>query len=197
LVIPAVEALDLIIAATRTIALFAVIVFAVLCLLDWAVRKRHINPFSPLARFVRSTVDPLIVPFERRVVRAGGQPAAAPWWALAFAVVASILLITLLGFIRNQIVVATLAFSGGGAGIYRLLVSWTVAFLRIALLVRVVTSWLPVSPYAWWVRWSYGATEWMLRPLRSVIPTLGAFDITPIVAYFLVGIVGGLLMRVV
>jgi uncharacterized protein YggT (Ycf19 family) len=34
------------------------------------------------------------------------------------------------------------------------------------------------------VRWSYGATEWMLRPLRGLIPSLGVIDITPIVAYF-------------
>lgn len=193
--IPALRALDLVIAGVRTIAFFTVAVFGLLCLLDWAVRKRYINPFSGLARFLRSTVDPFIAPIERRVVRAGGQPAAAPWWALAFAVIASILLVTILSFLRNQIAMAAFAMYGGPAGIYRLLLSWTIAFLRIALLVRVISSWLPVSPFAWWVRWSYGATEWMLRPLRSVVPTLGAFDITPIVAYFLVGIVGGLLMR--
>lgn len=187
-------ALDAIIAAVRAAAMFSVGVFAGLCAVDWAVRTRRISPFNPVARFFRSTVDPVIAPVERRVIRAGGTPAAAPWWALVAAVVGAILLVSLLGFIRSQVIVATYAMSAGPAGLYRMAVSWTVAFLRLALLVRVLSSWFPVSPFSWWVRWSYGATEWMLRPLRSVIPTLGAFDITPIVAYFALGLVGRLLM---
>jgi YggT family protein len=186
-------ALDGIIAAVRAAAMFSVGVFAGLCAVDWAVRTRRISPFNPVARFFRSTVDPIIAPVERRVLRAGGTPAAAPWWALVAAVVAAILLVTLLGFVRSQVIVATYALNAGPSGLYRMAVAWTIAFLRLALLVRVLSSWFPISPFSWWVRWSYGATEWMLRPLRSVIPLLGAFDITPIVAYFALGFVGRLL----
>jgi YggT family protein len=173
---------------------FSVGVFAGLCAVDWAVRTRRISPFNPIARFFRSTIDPLIAPVERRVLRAGGTPASAPWWALVAAAVAAILLITLLGFVRSQIVMAAYALGAGPGALYRIAIAWTVAFLRLALLVRVLSSWFPISPYAWWIRWSYGATEWMLRPLRSVVPMLGAFDITPIVAYFLLGILGRILM---
>jgi YggT family protein len=192
--IQTIVALDTIITIVRAAAIFSVGVFAGLCAIDWLVRTRRINPFNPVARFFRSTVDPLIAPVERRVLRAGGTPAAAPWWALVAAVVVAILVITLLGFIRSQIVVAAYAMGAGPAGLYRMAIAWTVGFLRIALLVRVLSSWFPISPYSWWVRWSYGATEWMLRPLRSIVPKLGAFDITPIVAYFLLGIVGRILM---
>lgn len=187
---------DTIITVVRAAAMFSVGVFAGLCAVDWAVRTRRISPFNPIARFFRSTVDPLIAPVERRVLRAGGTPASAPWWALVAAVVAAILLVTLLGFVRSQILVAAYAFNAGPAGLYRMAVSWTVAFLRLALLVRVLSSWFPISPYSPWVRWSYGATEWMLRPLRSIVPMLGAFDITPIVAYILLGFVGRLLMGI-
>lgn len=187
-------AFDAVITAVRAVAIFGVGVFAVLCAMDWAVRTRRISPFNPVARFFRSTVDPLIAPVERRVLRAGGTPAAAPWWALVAAVVIAILLVTLLGFVRSQIIVAAYAVNAGAGGVYRMLVSWAIAFLRLALLVRVLSSWFPVSPYSRWVRWSYGATEWMLRPLRAVVPLLGAFDITPIIAYFLLGIAGRLLI---
>jgi YggT family protein len=186
--------LDSIITVVRGAAVFSVGVFAGLCAVDWAVRTRRISPFNPIARFFRSTIDPLIAPVERRVLRAGGTPASAPWWALVAAAVAAILLITLLGFVRSQIVMAAYALGAGPGALYRIAIGWTVAFLRLALLVRVLSSWFPISPYAWWIRWSYGATEWMLRPLRSVVPMLGAFDITPIVAYFLLGIVGRILM---
>jgi YggT family protein len=185
--------LDAVITVVRAAAIFSVGVFAGLCVVDWAVRTKRINPFNPVARFFRSTVDPLIAPIERRVLRAGGTPAAAPWWALVAAVVIAILLVTLLGFIRSQIVLAAYALGAGSGALYRVAVAWTIAFLRLALLVRVLSSWFPISPYAWWIRWSYGATEWMLRPLRAVVPMLGAFDITPIVAYFLLGLVGRIL----
>ena len=35
--------------------------------------------------------------------------------------------------------------------------------------------------------------EWLLAPLRRVIPPLGAIDVTPIVAYILLMVVAGIL----
>ena len=79
-----------------------------------------------------------------------------------------------------------------------LLVSWTFGLLELAILVRVVVSWLPVSQFSPWVRWAFVLSEPILRPLRRVIPTIGNIDITPIVAFFgltiLRGIVVGMLV---
>lgn len=180
-------ALDSILEAVRVATLFVVAVFAVICVVDWAVRTRRINAFNPIARYFRSTIDPFIAPIERRVVRAGGSPTAAPWWALVAAVVGGILLISLLGFVRNQVLFASLAANQGPTGIFRLLVVWTFAILRLALFVRVISSWLPVNPFSPWLRWSFVLSEPILRPLRQIVPTLGPVDITPIVAYFLLG----------
>jgi YggT family protein len=47
------------------------------------------------------------------------------------------------------------------------------------------------------VSWSYRLTEPILAPLRRVIPTLGAFDISPIVAYFLLGLIQSFMLRLV
>jgi YggT family protein len=55
--------------------------------------------------------------------------------------------------------------------------------------VRVLSTWLPISPYSRWIRWSYVLTEWMLRPLRSVIPMIGPIDITPLIAFFALGLI--------
>lgn len=180
-------ALDSILEAVRVATLFVVAVFAVICVVDWAVRTRRINAFNPIARYFRSTIDPFIAPIERRVVRAGGSPAVAPWWALVAAVVGGILLLSLLGFVRNQVLFAALAADQGASGVFRLLVVWTFAILRLAIIVRVISSWLPVNPYSPWLRWSYLLSEPILRPLRQIVPTLGMIDITPILAYFLLG----------
>jgi YggT family protein len=61
--------------------------------------------------------------------------------------------------------------------------------------VRVVSSWLPISPYSGWVRWSYALSEPILAPLRRVVPMMGGLDITPILAYFLLNIIESVLFR--
>ncbi|MEO6331415.1 MAG: YggT family protein [Gemmatimonadaceae bacterium] len=187
-------ALDSILEAVRVATLFVVAVFAVICVVDWAVRTKRINAFNPIARYFRSTIDPFIAPIERRVVRAGGSPSVAPWWALVAAVVGGILLISLLGFIRNQVLFASVAANEGAAGIFRLIIVWTFAILRLALLVRVISSWLPIDPYSPWLRWSFVLSEPILRPLRQIVPTLGSMDITPIIAYFLLGFLARILI---
>src|SRR2546430_11265873 len=93
---------DAVTAILRTALLSIAVVFGAICVLDWAVRTRKISPFNAVARFCRSTVDPIIAPIERRVVRAGGSPASAALWALVAVVVGGILLLTLLDIIRLE-----------------------------------------------------------------------------------------------
>ena len=186
---------DVAIGLLRTALLSVALVFGAVCVLDWAVRTRKISPFNALARFCRSTVDPVLAPIERKVVRAGGTPASAPLWALTAIVVGGILLLSFIDFLRLEIVRAILASNEGSAGIFKLLVSWTFTILKTALLVRVLSSWLPVSPYSRWISWSYKLSEPILVPLRRIVPSVGMFDITPIIAYFLLGFLQSFILR--
>ena len=186
---------DAVIIVLRVALLSIAAVFGAICLLDWAVRTRKISPFNAVARFCRSTVDPIIAPIERRVVRAGGTPAAAPLWALAAIVIGGILLLTLLDMIRLEVVKSIIASQEGAGGVFHLLVGWTFTILKAAIVVRVISSWLPISPYSRWVNWSYRLTEPLLAPLRHVVPNLGGLDITPILAYILLNVIESLLFR--
>jgi YggT family protein len=173
--------------ALRIGLLFAALVMAAIAVVDWMVRTRRINAFSPIARFFRQRIDPLLEPVERRVVRAGGLPANAPWWGLAAIVVGGIVLLAIMDFIAGLIADVMVGVSGGAGGIVRLLVFWSFTLLRIAILVRVIASWLPISPYSWWIRWSFTLSEPILRPLRRFIPPFRSIDITPIIAFFALG----------
>lgn len=186
---------DAVVQVLRTALLSIAVVFGAICVLDWAVRTRKISPFNAVARFCRSTVDPIIAPIERRVVRAGGTPAAAPLWALVAVVVGGILVLTVLDVIRLEIVRSIVASSEGAASIFHLLVSWTFTILKAAIVVRVISSWFPISPYSPWVRWSYQLSEPILGPFRRVIPALGGLDLSPIVAYIVLNLLQGLMLR--
>ena len=184
-----VNVLDLLLGVLRPAVFVAGALAAVAAVVSYSVRTRKISPFSPFARFTRDKVDPwLIAPMERRIMRAGGTPYAAPWWALAAVIVGGLILLSAVGFVRDQLMM--LAYmSGSGASLAALLVRWTFGILKLALFARVISSWVGGSPYSKWWRWSYVLTEWFLAPLRQVIPTIGMIDITVLIAYFGLGII--------
>jgi len=187
---------DVLMTLVRAVLAVAAVLLAVVCAVDYAVRTRRISPFNSLARFFRSTVDPVLAPVERRVVRAGGQPAHAPLWALAVVVIGGLVILSLLEFLRSQLLTASLLASSGPSGIARLIITAIFSILRIAIIVSVIASWLPISPFSPWVRWAHRLTEPMLRPVRQFIPALGGFDLSPIIAYFLLGLIESAVLRV-
>lgn len=180
----ALTALATLTAFLRSVFLVGGVAFAVVAAADWAVRTRRLNPFGGVARFVRARVDPRLAGVDRQVLRAGGRTTTTPWWALVLYAVVALLVLAALDMIGALVRQVALATSLGGMGVLVLAVRWTFGFLQFALLVRVLSSWLPRLGASRWIRWSYGATEWMLRPLRNLIPSFGVIDVTPIVAYF-------------
>jgi len=188
---------DTVLAGLRVALFWSAAALAVVFGIDWLVRTRRINPFNPVARFFRGSVDPLLAPVERRVVSAGGMPTSAPWWALVVVVVGGIVLISLLGFVRNQLIGITFAAEQGPRGILRLLVSLTFSVLQLALFIRVISSWFRISPYSPWIRWTFQITEPILAPLRRVIPSVGMMDITPIIAYFILSLLSSVILSAI
>lgn len=152
--------------------------------LDWAVRTRRLNPFGGVARFMRARVEPRCAGIERVVLRAGGHQSATPWWAAFAYVVLALLLLSLADLLLDSAQDLSVAMAGGARGMLALAIHWIFGFFILALFVRVLASWLPQFAGSRWISWSFRATEWMLRPLRQVLPTLGPVDISPIVAYF-------------
>jgi YggT family protein len=171
------------------------VVAAVVALLDWLVRTRRLSPFGAVSRFCRRFVDPLMAPLERRVVRAGGQPSSAPWWTLVAVVVGGLLLIWVLEFLAGFFSSAAVA-AQSPAGMLRFVVALAFSILRVALIVRVVSTWFQISAYSKWIRWSYLLTEWMLAPLRRLLPPFGPLDLSPLVAFLLLSLLQGVVGRV-
>lgn len=163
---------------------------------SWAVRTRRISPFSGTARLIRTLTDPVIQPVERWLLRQGGNPQHAPWWLLGITVVGGILLITVAQWLVAQLARASFAAHSGPRGLLRLAVYYLGQLVLIALIVRVIASWFSVFRYSRWMRPVYLLTDWIVQPLRRIIPPLGMIDITPLVAWFAIRIVLSWLMGV-
>ena len=161
---------------------------AVVALTHWAVRSKKLSPFGAWPRTVRRLSDPVLQPIERRLVRAGGLPQSASYWLLAIVVIGGLLLVSLVNWaIGFAYSLGTLA--GAGPTVWLLtLLSWTFTVLRVALLVRVIASWFGISQYTKWMRPIVLLTDWLLEPLRRVLPPFGPLDLSPLVAYFILWI---------
>ena len=160
-----------------------------------AVQSRAINPFGRTARAIRRLTDPLLTPIERRVLRTGGNPQSAPWWLIGIAVVGGIVVITVVEWLVSQAVTVEAAASFGPGSLLRLLVDWAFNIVMIALVVRILGSWVGASPFTRWMRPFVVLTEWLLAPLRRIVPPFGIFDITPLVAWILLQLARGYVLR--
>ncbi len=160
-----------------------------------AVQARTINPFGRAARAIRACTDPVLRPIERRLLRAGGNPQSAPWWLVGVAVIGGIALVSVFEWVAGQVLVIAAAADAGPGDAARLAVDWAFSLVILALIVRVVGSWLGATRYARWMRPFVFLTEWLLAPLRRVIPPLGMVDVTPVVAWFLLELLRGYVLR--
>jgi YggT family protein len=156
-----------------------------------AVQSRTISPFGRTARAVRRLTDPLLAPIERRILRTGGNPQSAPWWLIGIAVAGGIVVISVVEWLVAQVFTIAAAASFGPGSLLRLVVDWAFNIVMIALVVRIVGSWLGATPYTRWMRPFVVLTEWMLAPLRRVVPPFGMFDLTPLVAWILLQLARG------
>jgi len=164
-------------------AVFALFALAALAALgSWLVRTRRVSPFGPLGRGLRSATDWIVTPVERRLVRMGGNPVHAGWWLIVVVAVAGVIFLSLLGWVLTSYQTAAWATAQGPRAILALTINVVYNVFFIAIMVRVVASWLGWFRYAPWMRPVYALTDWLIEPLRRFVPPLGMFDITPLVA---------------
>jgi YggT family protein len=71
----------------------------------------------------------------------------------------------------------------------------------IVLLIRILLSFVTVVPARRWSQAVYDfiidTTEWYLRIFRRIIPPIGMFDLSPIIAFVVLGIVESFVMYVI
>jgi len=185
------DTLDLV---ARVLVVAALVYASVVALTHWAVRSRRITPFGAWPRFVRRLSDPVVVPLERRIVRAGGSPQDAPLWLLGVVVAGGLLLLTVVHWLASfAATLGTLSESGPRAWA-GFLVSGLFNVLMIALLIRVISSWFGISPFRPWMRPVMALTNWIIDPIRRILPPFGMIDFSPLVAWLVLTLVRGFVL---
>lgn len=130
----------------------------------------------------------MLRPVETRLLRAGGNPQQAPWWLMGATVLGGLALLAVVRWLLGLILAIWVGAQGGPGTLLPLGVAMAFNVLQIALLLRVVASWFGLSPYGRTMHVAHALTNWLLEPIQRLLPTMGPFDFSPLVAYLLLGL---------
>ena len=178
----------------------ATAVIILLIVLRLIANQADLNPFGWSSINIRRLTDPIISPVRRTLARMAVDPKYAPLVAILAAVLlgwfalqlVSALANTVAGImvsLRSQAIIATMGYL-----LYGLL-----SLYSLMIFVRIILSWLTMSYRNRFIRFLVNTTEPLLGPLRRYVPPVGAFDISPIVAFVIIWLlqaaVAGTLLR--
>jgi len=180
----------------RALVIVALLYASLVALSHWAVRSRRLNPFGAWPRFMRKVSDPVLEPLERRILRSGGNPQTAPLWLLGIVIGGGLLLLSLTSWLIGTVATLLMVPDGGPRVWIRMLVGAIFTLLMTAILIRVIGSWLGMGPYRKWMRPFYLLTDWLIDPIRKILPPFGMIDFSPMVAWLVLYVVRGFVMGV-
>src|SRR5258705_118736 len=183
--------------ALRYLVFAAFAASVLVALASWLVRTRRISPFGALGRTLRTASEPLIRPIETRLVRAGGNPVHAGWWLVVAVATARVLLITLWNWLGGTPVSGGGAYAPGARAAIALAGDGVFKILYVALWVRVVGAGSGSFGYSGWFRRAYTLTDWLVEPIRRVLPPAGGFDWSPLAAFIALWVLKRVLLIIV
>lgn len=177
-----------VILATRAIVFVVFGIAAIVAGTHWAVKHGHLKPFGTLPRTVRSLGQPFVRPLERSLYRGGGNPVNAPYLFFWAALLGGLALIGLVQWLLGTIVDLAYSAAAGPRGLLVFAVNGVFSLLMLALFIRVLSSWFSISPYSKPMRVVHALTDWLLDPLRRILPPFGMIDLSPMVAYLMLSL---------
>jgi YggT family protein len=178
----------------------AIALIIVLIVLRLVANQVDLNPFGWSSITIRRLTDPVIGPVRRTLARMTVDPKYAPLVAILAAILLGWFALQLVSGISNTL--AGILFSLGAHSLIATmgyLLYGLLGLYSLLIFIRIILSWGMVGYSNRLMRFLVNATEPLLGPLRRIVPTVGVFDISPIVAFVVVWLlqaaVAGTLLR--
>jgi|SRR5436190_18334744 YggT family protein len=183
-------ALGLIYFFIRTAITLMVVVGVALVVLRWIFDYSEANPFTWHYRNVRRATEPVLLP-ARAILRGFRlDPRVAPLIVVIMLIAVWLVLVqtasTVLNTIAGVLYAVTSHKANASSGIIGYLLLGLLGLYAEAILVRIFFSWVGASYANRFFRLMVRITEPLLGPLRRLVPTVGMFDISPLIAYAIV-----------
>jgi YggT family protein len=162
----------------------------VVIVLRMIANAANLNPFGWSSITIRRLTDPVVAPVRRAAARFGVDQKYAPLVTIIVTIVMGWLLLQLVSGVANTI--AGLLISVPKLAIAPIIGYVLYGLLSLYILVmfmRVIFSWVALGYGSRLMRFLINATEPLFGPLRRMIPPMGGFDISPIIAFLVVWVV--------
>ena len=149
-----------------------------------------VNPFTWHAHNVRRATDPVLAPARAMLRGFRLDPKAAPFIVVILLIVAGVLAVQISGTFLNTIAGVLYASTSHRpdalVGIIGYLLFGFLGLYTMAIFVRIIFSWVGMSYANGFMRFVVRITEPLLGPLRRLVPLVGMFDISPLVAFLII-----------
>lgn len=178
-------------------AIVAIILLMILRLIGDAA---DLNPFAWTSRTLRRLTDVFVVPVRGSLRQVGVDPKFAPLVVILVSILLGYFLLQLLATLAMTLSgVISSAQSGSLILVLGFILYGLISIYILLIFMRIIFSWGMVSYTNRVMRFLVDTTEPLLAPLRHLIPPLGRFDISPIVAFLILWLfqaaIAGTLLR--
>jgi len=161
-----------------------------LMLVRLLMNSMDVNPFTWAAITVRRLSDPLINPVRRGLVNFGVQAKYAPLVTILLVILVGYFVIMLttsvLDTVTGVLYAATAGKGGAAVAIIGYVIYGLLALYSLLIFIRIIFSWGMVGLRNRVMRFLVKVTDPLLVPLRRMVPTVGMFDISPLVAFIII-----------
>ncbi|HEU4479626.1 MAG TPA: YggT family protein [Pyrinomonadaceae bacterium] len=180
-----------------TLAILAIILVVILRLI---ANQVDLNPFGSASITLRRLTDPLVGPVRRALVGFGVDPKYAPLVTILIAILLGWFVLQLVANVANTSAGLLLSSQRGAiAAMVGYLLYGSLALYSLLIFMRIIFSWVMVSYSNRLMRFLVNTTEPLMGPLRRMVPPVGRFDISPIVAFIILWLfqaaIAGTLLR--
>ena len=180
-----------------TLAILGTVLLVILRLI---ANQVDLNPFGSPSITLRRLTDPFVGPVRRALMGFGVDPKYAPLVTILIAILLGWFVLQLVANVANTIAGLLLSSQRGAiAPMVGYLLYGSLALYSLLIFVRIIFSWVMVSYSNRLMRFLVNATEPLMGPLRRMVPPMGRFDISPIVAFIILWLfqaaVAGTLLR--
>ncbi|MBV9210812.1 MAG: YggT family protein [Acidobacteria bacterium] len=172
----------------------------VLMALRLIMNAADVNPFTKHAMLVRRMSDALINPIRRGLSNLGVPVKYAPLIVILLTILLGWFATTLTSSVLGTVAGVLLAARDGAfiAAIGYLLYG-LLSLYSLLIFIRIIFSWGGVSYANRLMHFLVDVTDPLLLPLRRIVPRVGMFDISPIVAFIIISLfqtaIAGTLLR--
>ncbi len=168
----------------------AILAMIALMVVRFIFNYADFNPFSKPVIFVRRLTDPFLNPVRRALAGFGIQPNGAPLVVILLTILLGYFILMLAASLLNTaagiLYSTTSGKAGGVVALLGYLLYGLLSLYSLLIVMRIIFSWGRVTYVNRVMRFLVNATDPVLVPLRQIIPPLGMFDISPIVAFIII-----------